>query len=432
VCASYLGAVQTALPGRPSSSYLAQGALVFAGSTYLNVAGFVFHAVVQRSLGPAGYGTFYALLAAMTIVTSLTTIAIPVLTRFAAEFRALDDGAHLRGLVVGATRALAIGAALVVLASLVASVPLGAYFRAPAWAIPATAFLLVAVVVSTTYRAISQGLLEFKGYAVSMFLDGTTKTIATIAFAAIGWKLFGAIGGFFAGSAVGSAISLVQVLRPALRSPEEPVRYDWRRIAYAAAGSAALAICAAVIGNVDVIVVRGAFDSTQAGLYAAAAQAAKILLFGVAFVPQILLPQATDRRARGESTRGVLLSSLVIFGACGGACLLVFAFFGPLVVRVLGGARYEPAAALLVWYGVAMLFTALVALLGTYGIATHRFAFGWPAVVGSVATVGFIALYHPALEIVVRSLATGTGLTALGVALALGLQSRAQSRGAVA
>lgn len=411
------------MTGKRSGSFLRQGALVFAGSTYLNAAGFVFYAIAQRTLGPEGYGTLYALLAAMTIVTSLTAIIVPVLTRFAAEFRALDDGAHLRGLVVGAARALAIGAAVLLVGSVALAVPLGAYFRAPAWAIPATAALLIAVVVSSTYRAISQGLLDFRGYAISMFLDGTTKAIATIAFAAIGWKLFGALGGFFAGSAVGSAISLLQVLRPALRSPEEPVRYDWRRIAHAAAGSAAIAIAAALIGNVDVIVVRGAFDGKQAGYYAAAALAAKILLFGVGFVPQILLPQATDRRARGESTRGVLAASLAIFAACGLACLLVFAFFGPLIVRVLGGAQFEPAAALLVWYGVAMFFAALVALLGTYGIATHRFAFGWPAVAGSIATVGFIALYHPALEIVVRSLACGTGLTAAGVALALGLQS---------
>lgn len=412
-----------------SSSFLRQGVLVFAGVTYLNAAGFVFAAVAQRSLGPDGYGTLAALLAAMTVVTSLTTVAIPVLTRFAAEFRALDDGAHVRGLIVGTGRALAIGSVVLFLASLAAALPLGAYFRAPAAAIPATVALLIAVVVSNSYRAIAQGLLDFEGYAVSMFLDGTAKIIAIVAFAAIGWKLFGAIGAFFAGSATGSAMIVLRVLLPALRSPEAPVRFDWRRIAYAAAGSASLAISAALVGNVDVVVVRGAFDGTQAGLYAAAALAAKILLFGVGFVPQILLPQATDRRARGESTTGVLLASLGIFAACGVACLALFAFFGPVVLRVLGGARYEPASVLLVWYGVAMFAMALVSLLGTYGIAMHRLAFGWPAVVGSAATAGLVAFSHPTLDAVVRELAAGSAVTALAVGLALAIQSRVAARG---
>jgi len=364
----------------------------------------------------------------MTVVTSLTTVAIPVLTRFAAEFRALDDGAHVRGLIVGTGRALAIGSVVLFLASLAAAVPLGAYFRAPAAAIPATVALLIAVVVSNSYRAIAQGLLDFEGYAVTMFLDGTAKIIAIVAFAAIGWKLFGAIGGFFAGSATGSVTIVLRVLMPALRSPEAPVRFDWRRIAYAAAGSASLAISAALVGNVDVVVVRGAFDGTQAGLYAAAALAAKILLFGVGFVPQILLPQATDRRARGESTTGVLLASLGIFAACGIACLALFAFFGPVVLRVLGGARYEPAAGLLVWYGAAMFAMALVSLLGTYGIAMHRLAFGWPAVAGSAATAGLIAFSHPTLDVVVRELAAGSAVTALAVGLALTIQSRVAAR----
>lgn len=408
-----------------ANAFLRHGALVFAGSTYLNAAGFVFHAIVQRALGPAGYGTFYALLAAMTMVTSLTSVVVPVVTRFAAEFRALDDMAHLRGLVVGVSRALAIGAAGVLIASVALAVPLGAYFRAPAWAIPATAALLIAVVVSNAYRAISQGLLDFESYAISTFLDGTVKAIATIVFAAIGWKLFGAIGGFFAGSATGSAVSLLQVLRPALKAPEAPVRFDWRRIAHAAAGSAALAVCAALLGNVDIIVVRGSFSGTESGLYAAASQAAKILLFGVGFVPLVLLPQATDRRARGQSTSGVLIASAAVTVVCGIACLAIFAAFGPFVLRVLGGARYVAADGLLVWYGAAMLFTALVSLFGTYGLAMHRLAFAWPATIGAAATTLAIVFHHPTVDVVLRELVVGSGLTAAGVAIAVGLQSRA-------
>ena len=409
------------------SAFLRQGVLVFAGSTYLNAAGFVFHAIVQRTLGPDGYGTFYALLAASTVVTSLTTIAIPVVTRLAAEFRALGDTAHLRGLVVGVGRALIAGGIATLVASAVFAVPLGAYFRAPAWAIPATAALLIAVVVSNAYRAVSQGLLDFESYAISTFLDGTVKAIATIAFALFGFKLFGAIGGFFAGSATGSVISLMQVLRPALAGPEAPVRFDWRRIAHAAAGSAALAVCAALLGNVDVIVVRGAFDGTTAGLYAAAAQSAKILLFGVGFVPQVLLPQATDRRARGQSTGGVLLAAAGVTLALGALCLVAFDAFGPLVLRALGGARYEAASGMLVWYGAAMLFTALVSLVGTYGLAMHRLAFAWPATIGSALTAGAIVFAHPSIDVVLRELVAGTALTALGVGIAVALQSRPQA-----
>jgi len=397
--------------------------LVFAGSMFLNAAGFGFHMIASRTLGPADYGTLYALLSAMTIASGPLVVGMPVISRFAAEFRALDDRPRLRGLALGLGRACVVMLVGLAAVATIAAIPIGAYLHAPSWSVPATAMLLVAVLAGSAYRAFAQGLHDFEGYSISAAAEGIARIVATLAFAAIGWRLFGALGGYAAGSAVGAAFALERVFARTMRTPAAKVRYDWRRIAYATAGSAALALSASLFGNIDVVIVKHAFDATQAGIYSAASLGGKILLFSVGFVPAVLLPQAADRHTRGEGTAPVLLAScgiLVVFGAI---CLAVFAFFGPVLLRVLVGPQYAAANGLLVWYGVAMLFVALISALGSYGIAVHRLAFGWAVLAGSLLTWVALASYHPTLDAVVRVLAAGAALTALMTATALGLQS---------
>ncbi len=407
-----------------SSTFLRQGALVFAGSTFVNAAGFVFHMIASRALGPAAYGTLVALLAAMVLISGPAVVAMPVISRFAAEFFARDDRAHLRGLTVGLGRAGILVALGIVLVASLASVPLGAFLHAPAWSIPLTSLLLVAILATTAYRSIAQGLQDFEGYAISSFAEGGAKIVATLAFVAIGWRIFGALGGFIVGSVAGAMLIISRVLARTMQAPEEPVRYDWRRIVYATAGSAALAVSASLFGNVDVVIVKHAFDATQAGIYSAASLGGKIILFGVGFVPAVLLPQATDRKARGERTSDVLFVSCGVVVGLGALALLVFHFFGPLLVRVLVGPAFAVPNGLLFWYGVAMLFVALISALGSYGIAVHRLAFGWAVVAGSVGTWVALVAYHPTLDAVVHVLAAGAAVTALATAISIGVQSR--------
>jgi len=400
-----------------------QGALVFGASTFVNAAGFVFHMISSRALGVAEYGTLYALISTMTLACAPAGIVMPVITRFAAEFRALADWSHLRGLSLGLARAFGAVAVVAIAATVIGAVPFGAALHAPGWSIPTVGLLLAIVLASGAYRALAQGVHDFEGFAISSVAEGIAKIAATVVFVAVGWHLFGALVGFVVGSFVGLAFIVQRVLKRALRYPEEPVRYDWRRIAIAGAGSAALAVAAGLLGNVDVIVVKHAFDAHQAGIYSAASLGGKIMLYGFGFLPAVLLPVAADRRARGESTRGVLAACCAAVAGLGAIGLAIFHFFGVTIVRLLVGTQFDAAASLLVWYGAAMIFVALLTLLGSYGIATHRLLFGWSTLGGSIATAVVIGAFHPSLEAVVVTLTVGAAATTLATAASIGAQA---------
>lgn len=394
-----------------SSDFIRQGALVFGATTFVNAAGFIYHMIASRTLGVAEYGTLYALLSAMGLAAAPATIVMPVITRFAAEFRALDDWAHLRGLAVSLARAFGLVGIVTIAVAAVAAIPFGAALHAPAWSIPVVAVLLSIVLASTAYRALAQGLQDFDGYSLSSVVEGVAKVAATLLFVTIGWRFFGALAAFIVGSLAGGAFMVYRTLGSVLKYPEEPVRYDWRRIAVAGAGSVALTVAIAILANVDVVIVKHAFGAQQAGIYSAASLGGHILLFGFGFVPAVLLPQAADRRARGERTRGILGLCVVLVVGAGACGLVVLKFFGTALLHVLVGPKFDAASGLLVWYGAAMILVALLNVLGSYGIATHRLAFGWSLLAGSLLTGVAIAVYHPTLLAVVIVLVAGTAVT---------------------
>lgn len=404
------------------SVMLRQSALVFAGSMVLSVCGFASQAIASRALGVEVYGALAALIAAYTIAAIPGNVLVPVIARLAAEFRALHDDSHLRGLSIAVARTLGIlGLAYLIVASAFA-VPFARFLHVPAWSAPVVGLLAAAALLVASLRAVVQGTQDFVGYAVSNVVEGVAKVGGIVVLIAIGLRLLGGVGGFLIGPAAAASYLGLRLAKRYGRAAVARIEYDWRRIASASGGAGSAAIAQTLLSSVDLVLVRAFFPQSEAGLYAAAAIAGKILLYLVGFIPTVLLPQAADRHARGVRTREVLFGSLAMFGAMSVCGLLIFHYGGLVVLDVLVGRAYAGALPLLVPYGAAMVLLALISALTSYGIATHRLLFSVPLLVLTAITLGAIAAYHPTLDAVVRTLALGNLATALVVAGALLLQ----------
>ncbi len=411
-----------------SNGMMQQSVLVFASSMVLSVGGFVFHAIASRRLGVAEYGTLYALVSAFTLAALPAGLFAPVIVRFAAEFRALHDDRHIRGLAISLARGFgAIGLVYIAIAAIFA-VPIAHFLHVPAWTVPLVGVLAAIALASGAGRSLVQGTQSFGTFAGSAATEGVMKVAGLLVFTAIGWGLIGGILGFMVGSICGFAFVGIRLLGYYRRVEPAEVRYDWRRIAGASGASAAIAIAGAFIGSADVVLVKHFFDPALAGVYAAASLVGKIPLYFVGFIPTVLLPQATDRHSRGERTRGVLVASLGMFAVFSAGSLIVFKFFGAVVLHALVGNKFDAALGLLVPYSGAMILLALTSALASYGIATHRLSFSIPLVLGAIATLGAIAVYHPTLGAVAHILVVGNGLTALVVAAFLAIQGLRDDR----
>jgi O-antigen/teichoic acid export membrane protein len=398
---------------------LRQTLLVFGASMFLNVCGFVFHAIASRYLGVDGYGALYALISACTIVSLPVVVISPVIARFAAEFQALHDDAHMRAMLRDVGRGFGVAGAVCLVASVVAAGPVGAFLHVPAWSVPIVGAIGAMIFANTSFRAVAQGTQAFGTFALSVAGEGTFKVLALVAAMLLGLKLGGSILAFLAGSVVGFAIVVGLFARRYFGVQARSIRYDWRRIALSGVGAAAATIAMTLIGNVDVIIVKHSFNASDAGLYAAASQFGKIMLYLVGFIPMVLLPQATQRHVRGERTRHTLLAATGLFAAFAVCGLAGVKFFGLIGLHALVGHAYDAAGSLLVGYSTAMVLLAFTNLLASYGIATHRLAFAAPMLAGTGATLLAIVLVHVSLEQVIGVLVLGMSLTCAAVAGAL-------------
>lgn len=411
-----------------TSAMVKQSLLVFAAGMVLNVSGFIAHAVASRELGVTAYGGLYALINAALIAALPAAFVAPVVAQLAAEFRALHDDGHLRGLTDSiAAGFLKLGIVYLVVATL-GAFPFARFLHVPVWSVPFVGLLAGAALSLNALRAIAQGTQDFVGYGLSNAAEGIAKVVGIVVLITIGLKLGGAMLGFFLGP-VCALIYLARRLRQRYAASEQrSVRYDWRRILNAGAGAAAATIAIALMGSADVVLVKHYFAPHEAGLYAAASLGGKMLLYAVGFVPTVLLPQAADRHARGAQTREVLAGSLTTLAAVAFCGLLIFYFFGLNVLHALVGHAFDAAAPLLVRYGLAMVLLALTNALTFYGIATHRLAFTVPLFLCTLGTLLAIVAVHPTLSTVVEIMVFGNLAAALAVTVSLLFQRRSSGR----
>ena len=411
-----------------ASAMLKQSLVVFAASMVLNVCGFLAHAVASRKLGVTDYGGLYALISAATIGALPAAFVGPVVAQLAAEFRALHDDGHLRGLTEEVADGFArLGLLYMVMAAFVA-IPFAAFLHVPVWSAQFVGLLAGVSLYLSALRAVSQGTQDFAGYALSNSIEGIAKVAGITGLIAIGFKLGGGIVGFFLGPLCALFFLATRLRRRYSVATAHHVRYDWRRILNAGAGAAAATIAVTLMGTADVVLVKHFFSQHQAGLYAAASLGGKMLLYLAGFIPTVLLPQAADRHARGAQTREVLSASLAMFTVVALFGLFIFKYFGVAVLHALVGHAFDAAAPLLVTYGFAMVLLALTNSLTYYGIATHRLAFTAPLLVCTLGTLGAIAVIHPSLQVVVRILVLGNAAAAIAVAAALSLQRNTAGR----
>jgi len=411
-----------------TSAMLRQSALVFSAGMVLNLCNFITHAVASRELGVTVYGGLYALINAALICALPVAFVAPVVAQLAAEFRALHDDGHMRGLTQEVGDGFARLGLLYMVAAAFAAIPFARFLDVPVWSAQFVGLIAGVALYLSALRAIAQGTQDFAGYALSNSIEGIAKVCGIVALLAVGLKLGGGIVGFFVGPLFALVYLAARLRRRYATVEPRAIRYDWRRILNASAGAASASISLALVGSADVVLVKHFFDPHSAGLYAAASLGGKILLYMVGFIPTVLLPQAADRHARGAKTREVLAGSLLMFGVVALCGLFVFKYFGLDVLHALVGRAFDAASPLLVTYGLAMVLLALTNSLTYYGIATHRLAFTVPLFICTLGTLGTIVVFHPSLATVVEILVVGNAVGAVAVAVSLIAQRNTAGR----
>jgi O-antigen/teichoic acid export membrane protein len=345
----------------------------------------LFTVVFARVLGKEDYGALAALTSTFLIV-SVPGYALQVAAARATATGRIGLAHELRATLDRWTRrVLIVTAALAVV---------GAALRAPLadllgvddeWAAAATLPTGGLWLLLSIQRGTLAGLGAYRPVGISIVGEAGGRLVLGIALTAAGLGTTGAYLGMpLAMAAAAIALGVVLARRTA---PADPAGAAWRlrELAREAAAPIAALVLIAALQNVDVIVVRHQFPDGPAGAYAAAAVAAKVVVWTAVGVGLYLLPEAARRAAAGVSARPVLLRAFGVVGVIAAPALLVFVLAPELLLRLGFGEEYTSAAHALVLLGLAMT------LLG-FGYLGVQFllAVGWSSFLVPLAAVAVI------------------------------------------
>jgi glycosyltransferase involved in cell wall biosynthesis/O-antigen/teichoic acid export membrane protein len=398
-----------------------------------NAIQLIFTVVFTRLLGQSGYGTLAALISAFLILL----VAGQSVQLAAAREAALDRLGHpevLRATLRAWTLRLLVALVAVIAASVLLREQLAALIGVDdvpwaAAAIPPTGVLWMLL---SLQRGALQGLREYRPVGISIVAEAAGRLACGLVLVGVGLGVTGALLGTplaFIIVALWLERELIRVVGP-VKPVSEPLRTLRSLVGDGWVPIIGLFLLAS-LQNIDVIVAKHQLGGDAAGSYAAAAVAAKAVVWVAIGIGLHLLPEATRRAAAGLDPRPVLLRALAILAVIATPALIIFAVAPELLLRVAFGPGFTDAAGALLILGAAMTLLAVAYLTVQYMIALGESRFLW--------VLGLVAIAEPFLLtageegiVAFASIVFGVQCVAASSVLALGLTARRRRRRAAA
>jgi O-antigen/teichoic acid export membrane protein len=367
-----------------------------------NVLALAFTIVFARRLGQTGYGSLSALISTYIILmvpgaALQTTVAREVSAAFAAGDPAAGAGVRrwLGRLVVVTVVASAVSVlGRDVLATVigVGDVPWGAAATVPSGCL----WLIVSI-----QRGALQGFHRYRTVSVSWI----GEQVARFAFAIALIGPADVAGAFFGTTLALAAVAVALTIPLGRLLPRGPDgERTLRALLMRAGGPVAALALVAWLQDGNVIIVKHVASGKQAGSYAAAAVAAKAIMWIAVGLGLFLVPEAARRARLRQRADGVLASTLGLIALVAAPMVLIYSVGGPQLMEAAFGHKFRGGADPLPWLGVAFSLLACTYLAVQYQLALHKGAF-----------IGLLVLAAAAQPIVM--IAIGAHLTGLAIGL---------------
>ena len=388
-----------------ASEFTKNGVLVFGAILGGNALNYLFYMQLGRVLSVRDYGAVMSLVSGMLLVFSIATVLQTIVAKLAADIRVTDDLDTIAALSAAVSR-LSIWAGVVVTAIIVASArAISDYLHiGDAWLV-----ILVGVTTGVGFvvlfqRGLFQGLGTFNKFGISSLLDGLK---AFVVMPLTLW--FGVMGSLLAMSVATVAAALYggTALRRSARGTNVPVRLDLRRMMITAGMTGFPTLAITFLMFYDVVLARHFLSANDAGLYGAAALVGRVLFTVIAFLPIVLLPHVAHRSAQGRSQVHLLFYALAGAAIFIGGIALVSVASPNLVIYVLAGKKFLPAASIVLPYVLAAGALSIANILSTYSIACHRFRFSPYLMVVGICEVVLVSVRHGSSAEVVSDILAG-------------------------
>ncbi len=377
------------LQQRIAASETAKAAGLAVAALAANAVAVIVTVVFTRLLGDADYGSLAALVSTFTILAVAGSSLQVAVARDTALGR-LGGAASAASALRSWTRTLLVALVAVSIASALLRDGIASLVgvQEQPWAAACVAPTGVLWLLLSLQRGVLQGLGAYAPVGWSVVGEAVGRLVAGCLLVLLGAGVAGAYLGTPLAMAATSVV-LARVLRQLAVADTSPiVQVPGHRLrALVLAGWAPIVglLLLAALQNVDVIMAKREMTASDAGAYAAAAVAAKLVVWVAIGIGLHLLPEAARRAGAGDDPRPVLLRALGLLALVAVPSLAIFTIAPATLLRLAFGEQYVRAADALPILGLAMALLAVSTLAVQYMLALHRTGFLWALAVAAIA-----------------------------------------------
>jgi O-antigen/teichoic acid export membrane protein len=383
---------ETAPAAVPGGAETVTAAGLAAAQLVANGIAVIFTAVFARVLGSADYGVLAAALSTF-LIFSVPGSALQVATARAVATRTLGGHGELSTTVRRWTVRLALVTVALALAGALFREPLAKTMGVDAYAAAAATVPTVSLwLLLCIQRGVLVGLGEFRPVGVSIVAEAAGRLLIGLLLVGAGLGATGAYLGTPVAMALCSAVLAFLVTRRAGPAVANAVPARFREFGRQALAPAIALALIAVLQNVDVIVIRHQADDDAAGAYAAAAVAAKIVVWTAVGVGLYVIPGAAARAVEGHDPRPVLLRAFGVVALVATPALALMLLVPETIMRIGFGAEFVAGADALPLLGLAMTTLAMTYLAVNFLLAVKSNGF--------IAALAVVAIAEPVLLLV--------------------------------
>jgi O-antigen/teichoic acid export membrane protein len=412
------------LQQRIAGSETAKAAGLAVAALAANAVAVVVTVVFTRLLGDEDYGALAALMSTFTILAVAGSSLQVAVARDTALGR-LGGAASAAQAVRAWTRTLLVVLVGVAIASALMREGIAALVgvREEPWAaacVPPTGVLWLLL---SLQRGVLQGLGAYAPVGWSVVSEAVGRLVAGCLLVVLGAGVVGAYLGTPLAMAATSLV-LAQVLHRRAATDSGPAvkarAHELRTLVVAGWAPIVGLLLLAALQNVDVIMAKREMTDSDAGAYAAAVVAAKLVVWVAIGIGLHLLPEATRRAAAGIDPRPVLVRALGLLAIVAVPSLAIFMIAPETLLRVAFGEEFVSAADALPILGLAMTLLAVSTLAVQYMLALHRTAFLWALAVAAIAEPLLLSAGDPDMRSfaeIVLAVQAGAAVACLGLAV---------------
>lgn len=396
------------------SAFLRHNAIFFVGSVVVGGLNYLYYPILGRLMSPEAFGEIQVLVSLFlqfTIflnVLSLITVTITVnYSNKTAAHRIIFELEKL--------------AAYITLGLLALSLVAGEFLRQALHfesMLPfvALAFAMITSVPLTFRSGFARGEKKFGVASLSLLIAAVAKLIISVGLVMLGLGVTGAIFGIVFAQVIAFLYAARWAARLGFSRPADTnyktlpdIKRLMPEIRYASSVLVSL-LSVTLLLSIDIIVVKYYFDARTAGLYAGIATVGRIIYFLATPIAQVLMPLVKIQQPHRQN-RSLLLKSLLLTGLVCGGVLILGAIAPTFIVRSLMGVDYITYAPLLTPLMVAVFVISIINLLFMYYLALRKKTIMLVGIIGVVASIILMILWHDTLSAIVYNVLFGSLFT---------------------